>query len=328
MSDGYDQAYEDRLFGRIGWPDAGYRLFEIGHFVGGRDWLDGVWESNCMFVPRAQLEQVGGFDENFSMPGGGFANLDLYERLGSSPDVTVVSIIGEGSFHQLHGGVSTNQAEADERHSTDPRLPRALRRSSGPALPRARQADPLRRPHQVSGGSTHTSAPPDRGHLRRRRRRRPSRTACRRHRSPFPRTCVRASSKRCGAASHGSDTTWLGRHIESAPTDLIAYQQAIASVRPDWIVETGTGDGARDAVPRVDLRPARSRPGRLDRRGPVRGPAASPAYHLSRGRRRRRSDAGTRVAASSGRPRRPSSSSAVVCPRKRRAGSSRRTRRW
>ena len=89
----------------IHWPESGYRLFEIGHFVGGRDWLDGVWESNCMFVPRAQLEQVGGFDENFSMPGGGFANLDLYERLGSSPDVTVVSIIGEGSFHQLHGGI-------------------------------------------------------------------------------------------------------------------------------------------------------------------------------------------------------------------------------
>ncbi len=40
-------------------------------------------------------------------------------------------------------------------------------------------------------------------------------------------------------------TTWLGHPIESAPTDLIAYQQAIASVRPDCIVETGTGDGAR-----------------------------------------------------------------------------------
>ena len=50
MDDGYDQAYEDRLFETIGWPHAGYRLFEIGHFVGDRDWLDGVWESNCMFV--------------------------------------------------------------------------------------------------------------------------------------------------------------------------------------------------------------------------------------------------------------------------------------
>ena len=53
MGDGYDQAYEDQLFERIEWPRDGYRLFEIGHFIGDRDWFDGVWESNCMFVPRA-----------------------------------------------------------------------------------------------------------------------------------------------------------------------------------------------------------------------------------------------------------------------------------
>ena len=77
MDDGYDQAYEDRLFEQIDWPTDGYRLFEIGHFIGDRDWFDGVWESNCMFVPRKLLEQVGGFDESFSMPGGGYANLEL-----------------------------------------------------------------------------------------------------------------------------------------------------------------------------------------------------------------------------------------------------------
>jgi cephalosporin hydroxylase len=40
-------------------------------------------------------------------------------------------------------------------------------------------------------------------------------------------------------------TSWLGRRIETAPTDLLAYQEIIADVRPDWIVETGTDDGAR-----------------------------------------------------------------------------------
>ena len=73
---------EDRLFERIDWPVDGYRLFEIGHFIGERDWFDGIVESNCLFVPRKLLEQVGGFDESFSMPGGGYANLDLFERLG------------------------------------------------------------------------------------------------------------------------------------------------------------------------------------------------------------------------------------------------------
>ena len=117
MDDGYDQAYEDRLFETIKWPTNGYRLFEIGHFVGDRDWIDGVWESNCMFVPRAQLEQVGGFEERFAMAGGGYANLELYERLGSAPDVTVCTILGEGSFHQTHGGTTTNQTDAAERRA-------------------------------------------------------------------------------------------------------------------------------------------------------------------------------------------------------------------
>ena len=57
---GYDQAYEDELFREIEWPLDGYRLFDIGHFIGDRDWFDGLWESNCIFVPRKLLEQVGG----------------------------------------------------------------------------------------------------------------------------------------------------------------------------------------------------------------------------------------------------------------------------
>ena len=51
----------------------------------------------------------------------------------------MVSIIGEGSFHQLHGGVSTNQAEADERTQQDPWLPRALRATSGAVASAARE---------------------------------------------------------------------------------------------------------------------------------------------------------------------------------------------
>ena len=82
---GYDQDVEDRLFERIQWPADGYRLFEIGHFIGERDWFDGIVESNCVFVPRKLLEQVGGFDDAFSMPGGGYANLDLFERLALGP---------------------------------------------------------------------------------------------------------------------------------------------------------------------------------------------------------------------------------------------------
>ena len=72
------------------WPTDGYRLFEIGHFIGERDWFDGIVESNCLFVPRKLLEQVGCFDDAFSMPGGGYANLELFERLAHMPGVRAV----------------------------------------------------------------------------------------------------------------------------------------------------------------------------------------------------------------------------------------------
>ena len=49
------------------------------------------------------------------MPGGGYANLDLFERLAVTPGVTLATILGEGSFHQVHGGTTTNQPDADER---------------------------------------------------------------------------------------------------------------------------------------------------------------------------------------------------------------------
>ncbi len=85
-----------------------------------------------MFAPRSLLEQVGAFDESFNMPGGGFANLELYERLGSSADVNVVTMLGEGSFHQMHGGTTTNLSGSDARHDTLALLLAALQGASGP----------------------------------------------------------------------------------------------------------------------------------------------------------------------------------------------------
>ena len=244
MRNGYDQAAEDRLFKRIGWPEAGYRLFEIGHFVGGRDWLDGVWESNCLFAPRRQIEQVGGFDENFDMAGGGFANLDLYERLGSSPEVTVATIIGEGSFHQVHGGVSTNQADSDERrarvfgygeHFADLRG----RRFRGPGKPlhyvgrvgspAARRSRSRRLSGEMFGRGV---AAPEPDGL-------PTSP------TPVPEDLRWSFIDAVWESMAWNETTWLGRPLTSAPTDLFAYQQLITSLRPDWVIETGTGTGGR-----------------------------------------------------------------------------------
>jgi cephalosporin hydroxylase len=244
MGDGYDQSYEDRLFERIKWPSNGYRLFEIGHFVGDRDWLDGVWESNCMFVTRAQLEQVGGFEERFSMAGGGYANLELYERLGSAPDVTVCSILGEGSFHQVHGGTTTNQTDAAERRARVfgyGKHYRELRGRpfKGPGKPihfvgrittgAARRTKPRRRSSAVFADAAEAVDG------------RPERP------TPVPDDLREAFTDAVWRNLPWRFTTWLGQPIMSAPTDLLAYQEILSRVRPDWVIEIGASDLGRAA---------------------------------------------------------------------------------
>jgi cephalosporin hydroxylase len=40
-------------------------------------------------------------------------------------------------------------------------------------------------------------------------------------------------------------STWMGRKLPTIPTDLQVYQELICTLRPDWIIETGTGAGGR-----------------------------------------------------------------------------------
>lgn len=110
MRVGYDQRREDELLASIGWPQDGYRLFEIGtmdesSFDG---WLGAIGETNALFMRREHWETLGGMDERFDFPGGGFLNLDIYRRAGDLPGAELVILLGEGTFHQIHGGTATN----------------------------------------------------------------------------------------------------------------------------------------------------------------------------------------------------------------------------
>lgn len=109
---GYNKQVEDQLLASINWPEDGYRLFEVGSPLraGGENltWLNRMFESNCLFLPRRLFESQGGADERFDIPGGGFINLDIFNRAVEAPGVTAAQLIGEGCFHQLHGGTTTN----------------------------------------------------------------------------------------------------------------------------------------------------------------------------------------------------------------------------
>jgi tetratricopeptide (TPR) repeat protein len=108
---GYDKAHEDALLASIDWPRDGYRLFEIGTLDESsvEGWLLPIAETNALFMRRELWTMLHGLDERFDCPGGGLVNLDTYARALELPNAQRVLLLGEGTFHQVHGGVATNK---------------------------------------------------------------------------------------------------------------------------------------------------------------------------------------------------------------------------
>ena len=244
VRNGYDQPREDELFDLIEWPSDGYRLFEVSHFIGERDWFDGIIETNCLIAPRSLLEQVGGFDDAFDMPGGGYTNLEVFERLAASPDVTLVSMLGEGSFHQVHGGTTTNDADVDNRRAKTFAYGEHYQELRGRLL-----RGPVGRVHYVGAFPTATSC-----RTRSRRMVAPAFAKQREVGGPdgkptsaetIPDDLKLAFIEAYWNSLAWKQLQWLGHPVEATPTDLLSYQEVLALVRPDWVIETGTGNGGR-----------------------------------------------------------------------------------
>lgn len=107
--EGYNQAAEDRLLETVNWRGDGYELFRISVLAGSSayGWFRPIGESNCLAVSRAAWDALGGLDERFQAAGGGLVNLDFY-RQACDRASDLVLLLGEGTFHQFHGGVATN----------------------------------------------------------------------------------------------------------------------------------------------------------------------------------------------------------------------------
>ena len=115
MRRGYDATAEDALLAGIDWERDGYRLFEVAVLSSSSSHglFRPIAESNCVFLRKSLFEAIGGMSEEFDLPGGGFVNLDFYERANTAPAVTPVLLLGEATFHQVHGGVSTAAASPE-----------------------------------------------------------------------------------------------------------------------------------------------------------------------------------------------------------------------
>jgi glycosyltransferase involved in cell wall biosynthesis len=109
---GYDQAAEDRLLAETDWESDGYRLFSISTLAGSsrRGWFGALDESNALFMDRAMWSELGGLDEGFALPGGGALNHDLYRRACALEGSRLIVLLGEGTFHQIHGGALTSRS--------------------------------------------------------------------------------------------------------------------------------------------------------------------------------------------------------------------------
>lgn len=110
MEAGYDPEREEALLQSIAWPEDGYRLFEIAALDQSTcsGWFTVLGETNALFLPRRTWDELGGADERFDAPGGGLNNHDLYDRALRLPGAELVVLLGEATFHQMHGGVSSS----------------------------------------------------------------------------------------------------------------------------------------------------------------------------------------------------------------------------
>lgn len=162
IAQGYSKQREDELLKSIDWPKRGYGLFEIGTPLraGAMNvtWFNRMFESNCLFMRRTLFMEIGGADEAFNSPGGGFLNLDIYKRACDTNGATPVQLIGEGSFHQLHGGTTTNVDMTQREAKTE------LYRKQYRAIRGHDQLMPQKKPHYLGhlptqGSKIHLNQP-------------------------------------------------------------------------------------------------------------------------------------------------------------------------
>jgi len=107
----YNQIKEDELLASADWQSDGYKLFDISVLAlsSRAGWFGAIAESNCIALSKKSAIELGGYSEEFVTLGGGYANLDFYARAQQLKNHQLVYLLGEGTFHQVHGGVATNR---------------------------------------------------------------------------------------------------------------------------------------------------------------------------------------------------------------------------
>lgn len=237
---GYTREQEDQLFDRVRWPLNGYDLFRIGAPMSENPepWFDGMSESNCLLLPTAHYDRIGGFDEAFDQAGGGFANLDLWRRVCSSSNAPLIAPIGEASFHQFHGGTTTNvdDVEKDVRVRAYASAYRALRGEDFTMVERGHLTFRGQLRSEFATGMRQRTLMPMR--LGVTEKVRPGNLAA--YFDDGAQSNLHSVYAECGLQR---DVRWLGLVTGMAPPDLLSLQEIIHQIRPDALIGVGIEAG-------------------------------------------------------------------------------------
>lgn len=230
---GYSRQMEDRLFDRIQWPSNGYELFRISAPIGEspEPWLGDLSESNCLMLPTELYDRIGGMDEAFGEAGGGFANLDLWQRASDAAKGPLISLIGEASFHQFHGGTTTNveDAEKDVRVRAYANNYRALRGQECTSVHRTRLQFRGSVQTEFATGIRQRSLVPARLEITEGVR--AGQLSI--HFDEGAQAYLQSVYAECRLQE---DVNWMGAPTGVAPADLISLQEIIRQLRPDAII--------------------------------------------------------------------------------------------
>lgn len=237
---GYTREQEDELFERIRWPTNGYELFRISAPIGEspEPWFDGLSESNCLLLPAALYDSLGGMDEKFDTAGGGFANLDLWRRAADASQGPLVALVGEATFHQFHEGTTTNveDMEKDRRVRQYANAYRSIRGSDFSSVHRSRLSLRGTVRSEFATGVRQRPLMPLR--LPVGDRIRPGQMAL--HFDEGAQTYLQSVYAESGLLS---ESRWRGVPTDVAPGDLVNIQEIVHQLQPDCIVVAGASAG-------------------------------------------------------------------------------------
>lgn len=117
IKEGYTKKVEDILLDSIDWKKNGYELFNISTIAPSskKGYFSEISETNCFTVKKPDYFRLGGYNEAFVSAGGGLSNMELFQRFTTSDTMTPIVLLGEATFHQVHGGAITNQIDDREK---------------------------------------------------------------------------------------------------------------------------------------------------------------------------------------------------------------------